>query len=98
MLPVSVYRLPLRPLTVKHKGEEKDTILDLDPEDFMRYTKQREMLSSPDLRLFIAQQQGRGIGAAQTYLVELYRRTAQPFTVIILTILGAAIAKSFVAS
>lgn len=75
-----------------HKGEEKDTLLNFDPEDFIRYTRQREMLTTPQLKAFIEKEQNRGIDAATTYLVELYRRTAHPFTVIILTVLGAAIA------
>ena len=50
------------------------------------------MLSTPALKAFIEEEQGRGIDAANSYLVELYRRTSYPFTVIILTILGASIA------
>ena len=75
-----------------HRGEEQDTILDIYPKDFMRYTHQSEMLSTPDLRAFIEEEQGRGIDAATSYLVEYHRRTAYPFTLIILTILGASIA------
>jgi lipopolysaccharide export system permease protein len=77
---------------LKFKDEKKDTVINMHPEDFIRYTKQREMLSTPDLKKFIAQEQIKGVDAAQSYLVELHRRTAHPFTLLILTILGASIA------
>lgn len=76
----------------KYKGSTIDTILNMHPDDFIRYTKQREMLSTPELKKFIAQEQLKGVDAAQSYMVELHRRTAHPFTLLILTILGASIA------
>jgi len=76
----------------KFKNESKDTTFSMRPDDFVRYTHQREMLSTPELKKFIAQEQIKGIDAAQNYLVELHRRTAHPFTLLILTILGASIA------
>ena len=72
--------------------QDLDTIFPFTPDDFVRYTKQREMLSTPDLITFINLERERGINAAQNYLVEYYRRTSHPVTLIILTILGAAIA------
>ncbi|HMQ07020.1 MAG TPA: LptF/LptG family permease [Saprospiraceae bacterium] len=72
--------------------QDLDTILPFGPDDFVRYTKQREMLSTPDLLQFINLERNRGINAAQTYLVEYHRRTSHPVTLIILTILGASIA------
>jgi lipopolysaccharide export system permease protein len=62
------------------------------PQDFIRYTKQMEMMNSSDLRDFIKSEQDKGLEAATKYKVELYRRTADPFTIIILTIIGASVA------
>ncbi len=82
----------LRETYESFKGERKDTIFDFVPDDFIRHDKQKEMMVSSDLRNFIQKERQRGIGAAQTFEVELYRRSANPFTVILLTLLGAAIA------
>jgi lipopolysaccharide export system permease protein len=74
------------------KNIKKDTLFPFRPEDFIRYSKQMEMLTSIELRKFINQEQGKGLDGAKKYYIELYRRTADPFTIIILTIIGAAIA------
>lgn len=72
--------------------EPRDTTLAFTPEDFIRYDKQMEMMSTTALREFIAMEEGRGIDAAMKYKTELYQRTSDPFSIIILTILGVAIA------
>lgn len=69
-----------------------DTVFPFKPEDFTRYTKQMEMMSTTDLRAFIYEEKQRGIGTAKTYLIELYRRTSDPFTIIILTMIGVTVA------
>jgi lipopolysaccharide export system permease protein len=62
------------------------------PDDFIRYSKQMEMMNTSDLRAFIASEQEKGLEPATKYKVELYRRTADPFTILILTIIGASVA------
>lgn len=74
------------------KGEKMDTILNFAPEDFIRYTKQMEMMTTDDLKTYIAAEQAKGIDTAKKFLVELHRRNADPFTIIILTLLGVAVA------
>lgn len=74
------------------KGEKMDTTLNFAPEDFIRYTKQMEMMTTGDLRKYIAAEQSKGIDTAKKFLVELHRRTADPFTILILTLLGVAVA------
>lgn len=69
-----------------------DTIFPFHPDDFVRYSKQMEMLTSTDLRKFITEEQSKGIDTAKKYVIELYRRTAYPFTIIILTIIGVTVA------
>lgn len=71
---------------------KKDTTINISPEDFIRYEFQMQMLSTPELKEFIAREEDRGIDTALKYKTELYQRTADPFTIIILTILGVAIA------
>jgi len=50
------------------------------------------MMTTPELRTFLAKLRSRGAGNIQKYEIELYRRTAEPFTIFILTIIGLTIA------
>lgn len=61
------------------------------PSDFVRYSKQMEMLTTSDLRAFMQSEREKGLETAKKYLIELYRRTADPFTIIILTIIGVSV-------
>lgn len=71
---------------------KKDTLFPFFPDDFVRYSKQMEMLTTTELRKFISSENDKGMETAKSYLIELYRRTADPFTIIILTIIGASVA------
>ncbi len=72
--------------------EELDTTLNIAPEDFVDYVNQHEMMTTYRLINYINTQQARGIKNTKRYKVELHRRTAEPFTVLILTIIGMTIA------
>jgi lipopolysaccharide export system permease protein len=74
------------------KGMTFDTLLALDPEDFVRYKNQREMMTSHELREFIDRERSKGLGQARKMVTELHRRNADPFTIIVLTLMGAAVA------
>ena len=78
-------------IVVAH-GETMDTIIDLTHDDFVRNTKGMENMSTSDLREHILRKKERGISAEKNYLVELHLRTSQPFAIIILTIIGFAVA------
>ncbi len=74
-------------------GRDKlDTTFNFSPDDFVRHSKQMEMMTTDDLKEFIQIERSRGIGAAKKFEVELYKRTADPFTIIILTLLGVVFA------
>ena len=73
------------------KGESLDTILDLTPEDFVRNTKLMENMTTRDLEDFIQRERERGLGDAKAFLIEKHLRNSQPFTILILTIIGFAI-------
>jgi len=75
-----------------HKFEKKDTTFPFHPSDFVRYTRQMDIMTTGDLRAYIAAEQARGIGTAKSFYIELYRRTADPFTILILTIIGVCVA------
>ena len=74
------------------RGAHIDTTLNLYPSDFVRYHNQMEMMATPELLRFINDQQTRGAGNTKPYEIEAYRRTTDPVTVLILTIIGVAVA------
>lgn len=74
------------------RGKQIDTTLNLTPQDFVDYEEQHTMMTTPVLKDYIAKQKSRGAGNTKKYEVELYRRTADAFTVFILTLIGMAIA------
>jgi len=77
---------------IKFDGETKDTILDLTPDDFIKNTKQMENMTTKDLDDYINREKGRGLGEAKSFLIEKHIRHSQPFTIIILTLIGFAVA------
>lgn len=74
------------------KGEHIDTLLNLTPEDFVRYINQKEMMVTSELNSFVQRERERGVGNTKVYEVEIQRRTAEPFSILILTIIGVAVA------
>jgi lipopolysaccharide export system permease protein len=66
--------------------------LNIVPNDLRRDEYMKDKLSSPELRHFIAMEEMRGGEGLNTYKVEYNRRIATPFSVIILSMLGAVVA------
>lgn len=60
---------------------------DLDEDEMMK-----DALTTPELNAYIAREKLRGRETLSFFYVEKYRRTAQPFAALILTIIGACIA------
>lgn len=75
-----------------NQGQSLDTMLNFTPEDFTEYAKQMEDMASPELVNHIKKEEARGLDSGKKYKIELYRRTADPFTIVILTIIGLAVA------
>ncbi len=73
-------------------GQDLDTTINLQPADFVDYKEQHMMLTSAEILDYIATQQERGVGNTKKYEIEYHRRTAEPFTILILTIIGMTIA------
>lgn len=72
--------------------ETMDTILNLAPGDFVDYQEQQSSMSTPELIAHLRKQRERGSGNIRRYEVELARRSAEPFTLFILTLIGVAVA------
>ncbi len=73
------------------KGLEFDTILNLTYEDFITNEKDMLTMTTPQLKEVIKREESRGLGTVNRYLIELYRRTSDPFAVIILTLIGVSV-------
>ena len=69
-----------------------DTVLNLHPRDFVEYREQQSSLTTPELLSELRKQQERGAGNIRKYQVELARRSAEPFTIFILTLIGLSVA------
>lgn len=69
-----------------------DTVINLAPQDFIFYHNQNEEMTSGELSEAVERDRSRGFSNSKLYSIELYRRTADAFTNIILTIIGLAVA------
>ncbi|MGN7785409.1 LptF/LptG family permease [Niabella sp. 22666] len=71
---------------------EKEVKLNILPSELIRDEYQKDKLTTPQLIDFIKKEQLRGTEGLNTLKVELYKRSATPCTVLLLTIIGAVIA------
>ena len=74
------------------KKNPLDTTLNFTPADFVEFVNQKEMMNTPELLDFISAQRKRGSGNTKTYEVQLHKRTSEPVSIIILTIIGMSVA------
>lgn len=69
-----------------------DTVLNLNPADFVEYGGQQSGMTTTELIAYMRKQRERGSGNVRRYEIELARRTAEPFTLLILTLIGVSVA------
>jgi len=74
------------------KGSTMDTTLNLKPDDFVRYLDQKDMLTTKELLAYVDRDRERGVGNTAQFEAEIHRRSAEPISIIILTLIGVAIA------
>jgi lipopolysaccharide export system permease protein len=74
-----------------HAGQELDTLLPMFPSDFEFYAKQKDLMTTPALQATIDKEKRRGLKPIKAFVNEINRRTADPFTILILTVIGVAI-------
>ena len=77
---------------ISGRNMQLDTTLPLYPSDFVHFINDKEMMTSAELTRFIRYEQQRGTGSSRVMRSEYHRRWAEPFTIIILTIIGASVA------
>ena len=74
-----------------YNGAEKDSIIMMEPSDFMYSRNQQETLTSPELYRFIEKQKMRGAANLSMFEVEFHKRFASPFAAFILTVIGVSL-------
>lgn len=72
-------------------GRQKDTVLNLTPNDFIRLEGMVETMTTPELNQFIKRERQRGTKNIELYLIEKHKRNAAPFATFILTLIGVSI-------
>lgn len=74
------------------RHQRLDTTINLHPKDLVRRDNYKTTMTTPDLIHFINTERQKGVGAFTSFRVEVHRRSSEPFTIIILTCIGMAIA------
>ncbi|GAO28236.1 LptF/LptG family permease [Geofilum rubicundum] len=74
------------------EGAQMDTVLNMKPADFKEERKFFETMNNTELDRYINEQQQRGVGNVEEFLIEKHRRTAAPFSAFILSIMGLSLA------
>ena len=73
------------------KGSRMDTILQMEPADFIIMKHQQEMMTSPELREYIHRQKQRGFANVKEFELEYHKRIATSFASFILTLIGVSL-------
>lgn len=73
------------------KGSTLDTLINMDPTDFLIMKNQQEMLTLPKLGEYIDKQKKRGFANIKEFEIEYHNRIAMSFASFILTLIGASL-------
>ncbi|GAD07711.1 lipopolysaccharide ABC transporter permease [Porphyromonas crevioricanis] len=72
-------------------GRTIDTLLHIQPSDFLVSLEDMETMTTPQLSKYISRQQERGVGNAKLYAIELHKRYAAIMTAFLLTVIGLSL-------
>ena len=72
-------------------GSKLDSLIMMEPADFLETRNQQEILTNPELKVYIEKQRRRGLGNVKPFEVEYYKRYATPFASFILTTIGLSL-------
>lgn len=73
-------------------GAELDTIINMEPSDFLMIEDQHMTLTSPELKQYIKKQRNRGIGdTVRLFDIEYHKRIAMAFAAFIMTLIGVCL-------
>ena len=73
------------------RGERKDSIINMQPADFLINPGIQEQMSLGELKNYLDKQKARGIGNIKEFELEYHRRFAFPFAAFILTLIGVSL-------
>ena len=73
------------------RGDQLDSIIKMEPQDFLITRGQQETMTSPQLREYINKQKQRGFANIKEFEVEYHRRIATSFAAFILTLIGVSL-------
>ena len=73
------------------KGDRLDTIINMEPQDFLITRGQQETMTSRQLSEYISKQKQRGFANIKAFEVEYHRRIAMSFAAFILTAIGVSL-------
>lgn len=74
-----------------YRGTKKDTIIKMEPSDFLIMKNQQETMTSPKLKEYIIKQKLRGFANIKVFEIEYERRIAISFASFILTVIGISL-------
>lgn len=73
------------------RGERLDSVINMDPSDFLIMGHQQEMMTSPALGTYIDKQRRRGFANIKDFEIEYHKRIAMSFASFILTLIGVSL-------
>ncbi|MBR4923378.1 MAG: LptF/LptG family permease [Bacteroidaceae bacterium] len=72
-------------------GKQLDTIIKMQPQDFLIMKGQQQTMTSPQLKEYIANQKRRGFANIKEFEIEYHQRIAMSFAAFILTAIGLSL-------
>lgn len=75
-------------------GTQMDTIIAMQPRDFLISKGQQETMTSPELKAYVDRQKQRGFANTKEFEIEYHKRIAISFASFILTTIGLALSSS----
>lgn len=73
------------------KGERMDTIIKMEPQDFLISKGQQQTMTSSELEEYITKQKRRGFANIKEFEIEYHQRIAMSFAAFILTVIGVSL-------
>ena len=74
------------------EGSRMDTVFNMTPSDFKSEHNWFETMTFSELHDYIEVQTQKGVGSIKPYVIEYYKRVANPFSAFILTLIGVSLA------
>lgn len=73
------------------RGSVLDTVIPIEPRDFLISNSDHETLTSPELREYVKRQKERGVANIRSFEIEIHRRYAITAAAFILTLIGMSL-------